>query len=108
MSLHDRIASSSLILIRSEIESVSRALALGEDKGLERNAMAIAERFLQWNKVADPITVARASFYVALKQVDDSANEKVDAIIRNNGKKNRWWLYVAPMMESASSTRLPV
>jgi hypothetical protein len=104
MSLHDRIASSSLVLVRREIESVSRALAVDTNTELEQNAMAIAERFLQWNKVADPITVARASFYVALKHKDRAANEKVDAIIRNNGKTNRWWLYIAPMMEDVSST----
>jgi len=99
MTLEEWIAKKSRDAIRTEINSIAEALGAGSNETLKRNAMTTAKSFLKTNKLADPITLARASFYVALKKTGENAEEKVKLIIDNNGNTNRWWLYIIPMLE---------
>ena len=73
------------------------------DKELKERAIIIAKAFLKFNKHVNPITLARASFYIALKERDPLAYKKIELITNNGGRKNYWWRYLVSPIEKSLS-----
>ena len=87
-------------LISEEIDSIIQTL-YGEKKDELRNdAETIAKSYLKLNGLADPITLARSSFYIAMKKVDENPTSKIKIIKNNNGKMNKWWIHLVPIIEN--------
>lgn len=87
-------------LVSEEIDSIMHTL-YGENKNeLKNDAETIAKSYLKINGLTDPITLARSSFYIAMKKVDEDPTSKIKVIKNNNGKKNKWWIHLVPIMEN--------
>lgn len=105
MNTEERIARNSEDIVRKEIASIAQAIGVGSDEELKQSAMNVAKSFLETNELAEPITLARASFYVALKKNRPHPEREVKSIIHNNGTPNRWWIYLVPIMEKSLTGR---
>jgi len=86
-------------IIVDEIDSIAKSTGTYSNKELTDYARKIAWAFAKENRVLDPITLARASFFAALKKFDENPIAHIKPIINNKGKTNRWWLYLAPVIE---------
>jgi hypothetical protein len=84
--------------INKEISSIAVTLRIASDNALKKDALSIARSFLEINNCADPVTLARASFYLALKRAKMAPENKVKQIVHNNGSQNRWWVQLLPVL----------
>jgi len=92
-------------IISKEIENTAKVVQTASDKVLKQKALDIATFYLEIKRVVDPITLARAAFYVALKETGCDSRIKRETMIRGNGDKNRWWIYLVPVLERYLATR---
>jgi len=88
-------------VISEEIEGISKTIDNRLKEEIKVKALEIAFEYLKNNANSDPVTLARASFYIALKEYKCAAEKNVNQLINNNGKRNRWWLYIIPLVERA-------
>jgi len=86
-------------IISTEIEEISKTIESSLKEKIKEKALEIAFEYLQKNAKSDPVTLARASFYIALKEYKCVTEKNVNQLINNNGKRNRWWLYIIPLVE---------
>lgn len=87
------------VALRKEIDSISDSFSSKSKEVIKEKAEKIALSYLATNKVVHADTLARSSFYIALKQFDSQADSKINLLINNNGKTNRWWLYLVPILQ---------
>ena len=92
-------------MTHEEIISISKGAGLESNQEIVENAKRIAMGFLKENDLTEPITLARASFYVAIKESVGVTDEIIKLLIHNNGKTNRWWMYLVPFVEKLSTRR---
>lgn len=92
-------------MINKEIESMARNICGESEKSLKISAMSIAKSYLTVNSLVNPITLARSSFYIALKEIDRHPETKIKQIINNNEKTNKWWMYLVPIIEKHLKTK---
>lgn len=103
MELKEQIARISKIIVYNEIVSISETIGVELNRSvIEENARKIALDFLEENRLTEPVTLARASFYIAMKDSLNPTLENIKSLIHNNGKTNRWWIYLAPLVEKYS------
>jgi hypothetical protein len=93
-----RVAYGQEVLTR-EIEEVAEVVGNQLTEEMKEKAKKIALGYLAKNINTDPQTLARASFYIALKEYKCDVEKSLDVLINNNGKQNYWWLYVVPLVE---------
>ena len=94
-----QLATQQRILV-NEIETVADEIEISRDKAqLKEEAKNIGLTFLRINENANPVTVGRASFFIALRRVDPKANHAAARITNNNGHRNKWWFYLYPVIE---------
>ena len=88
-------------ILASEIDTVAEDLQIPRNKDkLKQQAKEIGLSFLSINRNANPVTVGRASFFIALRKTDAQASKNaVPKITRNNGHTNKWWFYLYPVIE---------
>lgn len=86
-------------ILVDEIYSIAKSTRTQTNIELINYAKEIALDFAEENRILDPITLARASFFTALKKFDQNPRKHIKPIINNMGKRNRWWLYLAPLVE---------
>jgi hypothetical protein len=86
-------------VLTKEIEEVAEVVGNQFAEEIKEKAKKIALDYLVHNANTDPQTLARASFYIAIKEYKCDAEKSVNVLINNNGKKNHWWLYVVPLIE---------
>ncbi|MCJ7759667.1 hypothetical protein MUP59_00790 [Candidatus Bathyarchaeota archaeon] len=99
MGYEQMLLESSMDIIRKEVKSIADAVITDSKETLKKDAESIAQCFLLANSLADPVTLARASFYLALKDNRMRCKDSVKKIIHNNGTKNEWWTYLVPVLE---------
>jgi len=99
MKLEERIARASEDAVYREIVSISKVIGVESNQDVIESAIKIAKSFLKANKLIEPITLARASFYIAAKEQQELTKEKIRSLIHNNGTTNRWWMYLVPLVE---------
>jgi len=90
---------------RKEIRTISKILEIdtSEEEFIKR-AEEIAFYFLNINELINPITLARSSCYLALKQHSKNPETQIHLIRNNNGHENKWFVYLAPIMEKEIET----
>lgn len=98
MAYEQMLLESSMDIIRKEVKSIADVVSADSKETLTKDAESIAQCFLQANILADPVTLARASFYLALKDKRMSSKDSIKRIIHNNGTKNEWWTYLVPVL----------
>lgn len=94
-------------ILTKEIDEIADIVGSNLTKEIKETATRIAIEYIQQNVHADPETLARASFYIALKEYKCNPEKSVNAIITNHGKENRWWLYMAPLLEKQVGSKKP-
>lgn len=102
MKIEEQIARASENIAYDEIISIGKEIDLESNPDIIESAKKIASDFLKENNLTEPITLARASFYVAVKESLELTEENIKSLIHNNGKTNRWWIYLAPLVEKHS------
>lgn len=85
--------------IRKEIKEISGITCVEKESEVEEMAQKIAFDFFENHTHSDPVTVARASLFIALKNYKCTSEKTVQILINNNGKMNRWWLRLLPIIE---------
>lgn len=85
--------------MKREIKEIATITCRENEADIEEMATKIAFEFFEKHINSDPITVARASLFIALKKHQCTSEENVSILINNNGKKNRWWLHLLPIIE---------
>lgn len=105
LKMNERIARASKNIVLEEIFSIGKEIGVESKREIIENAQKIASDFLKNNNLTEPITLARASFFVAMKESERLTEKEIMSIIHNNGKTNRWWLYLAPLVERLSKRR---
>jgi len=105
MKIEEQIVRLSKDIVDKEIISISKAIDVEADRDIIEKAMKIATDFLNANSLTEPITLARASFYIAIKDSQRLTQEGIKLLIHNNGKTNRWWMHLAPLVERHSRGR---
>ena len=92
--------SSRQAILADEIDTVAEEIGPCSDKDLVKGeAKSIGLAFLDHDKNVSPVTVGRASFFIALRKVDPSAEEKAWVITNNNGHFNKSWFYLYQVIE---------
>jgi len=86
-------------VITREIDEIAEVVGNQLTEEMKEKAKKIALDYFGQNINTDPQTLARASFYIALKEYKCDAEKSVGTLINNNGKQNHWWLYVVPIVE---------
>ncbi|MCJ7635838.1 hypothetical protein MUP77_26035 [Candidatus Bathyarchaeota archaeon] len=86
-------------IIKKEINEISGITCIEKRTEISEMATKIAFDYLAQNVNSDPVTLARAAFFVALKTHDCASDENIRILMENNGKKNRWWLHLLPVLE---------
>jgi hypothetical protein len=86
-------------ILSKEIDELAIVIGNTLTEEVKQNARKIALDYFEQNSNADLDTLARASFYIALKEYKCSAEKSAKVLTSNGGKKNRWWLYVVPLVE---------
>jgi len=86
-------------LASKEIETIMQTVLGEKNETLKENAEQIVRSYIKINEVINPITLARSSFYIALKEMYPDPESKVKMIINNNGKTNKWWMHLVPVIE---------
>jgi len=104
-NIEKQIARCSEEAVYQEVTSIAETIGAGSDEGLKQKAMGIAKSFLKSNKLVEPVTLARASFYLALKDNDSHPERTIKSIIHNSRTTNRWWMYLLPTMEKDLTSR---
>lgn len=89
-------------ILTKEIEEIAAVVGKDLTEEVKQSAIKIALEYFEQNSKTDPETLARASFYIALKEYKCTAERNVHTLINNNGKKNSWWLYIVPLVEKFS------
>jgi hypothetical protein len=92
-------------ILTKEIEEIAEIVGDQITEEVKEKAIRIALNYFLQNINADPQTLARASFYIALKKYKCNAEKSVNTLINNNGKQNHWWLYVVPLIEKCSGRK---
>jgi hypothetical protein len=87
------------ITIQREIESITDTLLTTNKEQLKHAAERIATTYLREHQAADPITLARSSVFLALKNQVTDPESNTALITNNNGKINHWWVYLVPILE---------
>ena len=87
-------------LLTKEISEIADIVGNELTEEVKERATKIAFDYYKDNENTDPETVARASFYIALKEFKCNPENSVYLIINNHGKRNRWWLYVVPLVKN--------
>ena len=87
------------LLISDEVSSILKTLYGDIKEDIKESAEDIAKFHLKQNYLADPITLARSSCYLALKKFDLDPKSKIRIITNNNSQKNKWWIYLVPIIE---------
>lgn len=88
-------------IIKREIIEISEIACPEKKSEISEMAKKIAFDYFLENVNSDPSTLARASFFIALKKYNCASGENVKRLINNNGKKNRWWLNLLPIVEKS-------
>jgi hypothetical protein len=88
-------------IIKKEINEVLDITCKENKAEIIKMATKIAFDYFVDNVNSDPVTLARAAFFIALKKYDCASDENVKILINNNGKKNRWWLHLLPIVEKS-------
>jgi hypothetical protein len=88
-------------VLTKEIEEIAAVVSNQLTEEMKEKAKRIAFDYFGRNVDIDPQTLARASFYIALKEYKCKAEKSVNTLISNNGKQNHWWLYVVPLVEKS-------
>lgn len=86
-------------VLTKEIEEVAEVVGNQLAEEMKEKAKKIALEYLAQNINTDPQTLARASFYIVLKECKFETEKSVNVLINNNGKENYWWLYMVPLVE---------
>lgn len=92
-------------ILSKEIDEIAVVIGNQLTKEVKQNATKIALDYFEQNTNIDLQTLARASFYIALKDYKCNAEKSVKILINNNGKKNRWWLHVLPLVERSTKRK---
>jgi hypothetical protein len=87
------------ILLSKEIDELAGIISNSFTHEVKENARKIAFDYFNENTNADPDTIARASFYIALKEYKCDAEKSAKVLVTDGGKKNSWWLYIVPIIE---------
>lgn len=104
MSLGQWIARTSGEVVRQEISAIAGATGVSS-KQVAEDALKVARSFLALDELAHPVTLARASFFIALKKSVKNPEGKIQAIIHANGQPDRWWVYLVPVIERQIATK---
>jgi len=99
MSVSKLFIRPSLDIAHKEIKGITQTVFGDRHERIETNANDIARRYLEINKLVNPITLARSSFYIALKKESSNPNSKIQLIKHNNGRENKWWIHLVPIIE---------
>lgn len=91
--------------ILKEIDNIANYTKTFNDEALKKYALTIASLYLKTNEPIDPITLSRAAFFIALKRYNYNLTEKIEKIIDCNGIENRWWIYLAPIIEKIAKNK---
>ncbi len=105
MKIEKQIVRASEDIVHKEIIGISKAIGVESNRDMIERAMTIAADFLKTNSLTEPITLARASFYIAIKDCEGLTEKEIKILIHNNGKTNRWWMYLVPLIERYSKGR---
>jgi len=91
---------------RNEINTLSSVIDVEDKDSFCRRAQEIAFFFLQSHELINPITLARSSCYIALKEVksEPEAARAIETIRHNNGQENKWFMHLVPIIEKGLPT----
>jgi hypothetical protein len=92
-------------VLTKEIEEIAKVVGNQLTEEVKENAKRIALDYFPQNINIDPQTLARASFYIALREYKCNAEKSVSTLINNNGKQNHWWLYLVPLVEKGMARK---
>jgi len=84
---------------RKEINSISSLIDVADRASFSVRAEEIASIFLQSNNLINPITLARSSCYIALTEISSEPETQIETIRNNNGRENKWFMHLVPMIE---------
>ena len=88
---------------RNEIYSICALIDVVDRDSFCLRAEKIATSFLRENELINPITLARSSCYIALKEISSEPETQIEVIRYNNGHENKWFMHLVPVIEK----RLP-